>query len=74
MAGVKWGRAEAGLGLEEGSHVWREGRSFPIGGRMLGRLCPERQGLPGWSVEWLGLGEGDDSGRWVAASCEGLSA
>lgn len=31
LAEVKWGRAEVGLGLEEGSHVWREGRGFPIG-------------------------------------------
>lgn len=45
MAGVKWGRAEAGLGLEEGSHVLKRGEELPNWGRMLARVCSERQGL-----------------------------
>lgn len=39
------GRAEAGLGLKEESHVLERGEELPNWGRMLVRVCPERQGL-----------------------------
>ena len=49
------GRAEAGLGLKEESHVLERGEELPNWGRMLARVCPERQGLSG-KVAWLDCG------------------
>lgn len=63
------GGAEVGLGLEEGSHLQERGGDFQ----------PEKNvsdsGVRGQSLAglWGAWGrEGDDSGKRVAASCEGL--
>ena len=74
--------AEVGLVLEEGMFLLERGEELPNWVGMLVTVWPENQGLfrkelgvPAYlACGVAGVGEGDDSGTWVAASCDGMSA
>lgn len=74
--------AKVGLVLEERRFLLERGKELSNWEGMLVRDWPESRGLFRKKLRVpaclacgvAGVGEGDDSGMWVAASCEGMSA